>query len=52
MAKQYYYYKCDEYSKVGRALGKFWRKVVQAAYRADAYAKKYGASSLRAVLTI
>lgn len=43
MAKQYYYYKCDEYSKVGRALGKFWRKVVQAAYRADAYAKKYGA---------
>lgn len=44
MAKQQYYYQCDVNSKVGRALTKFWRKAVKAAERAEAYAKKFGAS--------
>lgn len=45
MAKQYYYYQCDIYSTVGKKLQKFWDKVIRAAHRADAYAKKYGAVS-------
>ncbi len=44
MAKERYYYKCDENSKCGHALKKYWHKAVMAAKRADDYARKYGAT--------
>lgn len=45
MDKQYYYYQCDVNSSVGKKLQKFWDAWHRAAWRADDYARKYGACS-------
>lgn len=45
MDKEYYYYQCDRHSKAGRELYKFHRSAQHADEAAEAYAKRYEASS-------